>query len=174
MPIVGFIERNGISLAGPDQISAIRVMRILTVLILVLWTSNAWAKPEVLEFDNAAQEQRYNTLIDELRCLVCQNQNLADSNADLAKDLRQKTYQMIKDGTPDDEIIGYMVDRYGDFVLYRPPVKLTTLFLWIGPFIILLIGLVSLVRVIRHRRGQALPVPDRQQREQAQRLLHGD
>ncbi len=168
------IERGGISLAGPDQISAIRVMKTLTVLTLVLWTLNAWAKPEVLEFDNAAQEQRYNTLIDELRCLVCQNQNLADSNADLAKDLRQKTYQMIKDGTPDDEIIGYMVDRYGDFVLYRPPLKLTTLFLWIGPFIILLIGMVSLVRFIRHRRGQALPAPDQQQREQAQRLLHGD
>ncbi len=168
------IEHGGIALAGPDQISAIRVMKTLTVLTLVLWTLNAGANPEVLEFDNAAQEQRYNTLIDELRCLVCQNQNLADSNADLAKDLRQKTYQMIKDGTPDDEIIGYMVDRYGDFVLYRPPLKLTTLFLWIGPFIILLIGMVSLVRFIRHRRGQALPAPDQQQREQAQRLLHGD
>lgn len=157
-----------------DQVSAIHVMRILVVLTLVLWTSSAWTETEILEFDNAAQEQRYNALIDELRCLVCQNQNLADSNADLAKDLRQKTYQMIKDGAHDDEIIGYMVDRYGDFVLYRPPVKLTTLFLWIGPFIILLIGMVSLVRVIRHRRGQALLVPDQQQREQAQRLLNGD
>ena len=141
---------------------------------LLVCCSSAWATVEVLQFDNAQQERRYNLLIEELRCLVCQNQNLADSNADLAKDLREKTYEMIKAGSSNEEIVEYMVDRYGDFVLYRPPVKLTTVILWTGPFVLLLIGVWGLVRLIRQRQKQPIATLSQEQHEQAQRLLHED
>ena len=151
-------------------------MKKLMVLAFAILVCNpgAWAKVEVLQFDNAQQERRYDSLIEELRCLVCQNQNLADSNADLAKDLREKTYQMIRAGSSDEEIIDYMVNRYGDFVLYRPPVKLSTVILWTGPFILLLIGLWGLVRLVRKRQKQPVATLSQEQHEQAQRLLHED
>ena len=151
-------------------------MKKLTVLafLIFIYCLNSWAKVEVLQFENVEQEQRYQLLIKELRCLVCQNQNLADSNADLAKDLREKTYQMIIAGSSNEEIITYMVDRYGDFVLYRPPVNLSTVILWTGPFVLLLIGLWGLVRLIRQRQKQSVATLSQEQHEQAQRLLHED
>ena len=119
------------------------------------------AKVEVLSFDTPEHEERYNKLIAELRCLVCQNQNLADSNAELAVDLRRKTYEMVKQDKSEKEIAGYMVERYGEFVLYRPPLNSNTLLLWGGPFIILLIGVSLLVRTIRRRRvEQGINVDD--------------
>ena len=150
-----------------------RKIAFATLCLLYLIPSG-WAKVEVLKFDSAEQEQRYQSLIKELRCLVCQNQNLADSNADLAKDLREKTYQMILAGSSDGEIVAYMVDRYGDFVLYRPPVKTSTIMLWLGPFIILTIGLLVVIIVIRGRRNQIHVAVGPQQHDKAQRLLHGD
>ena len=151
-------------------------MKKLTVLafLILIYCLNSGAKVEVLQFENVEQEQRYQLLIKELRCLVCQNQNLADSNADLAKDLREKTYQMIITGSSNEEIVTYMVDRYGDFVLYRPPVKLSTVILWTGPFVLLLIGLWGLVRLIRQRQKQSVATLSQEQHEQAQRLLHED
>ena len=115
---------------------------------------SAPAKVEVLEFESPQHEERYNKLIAELRCLVCQNQNLADSNAELAVDLRRKTYEMVSKDKSEKEIAAYMVERYGDFVLYRPPLNSNTLLLWIGPFIILLIGVTLLIRTIRRRRAE--------------------
>lgn len=147
---------------------------VLVLFATVVYCPSAWATMEVLQFDDAQQEQRYHLLIKELRCLVCQNQNLADSNADLAKDLREKTYQMIKGGSSNEEIVEYMVDRYGDFVLYRPPVKITTVVLWLGPFVLLLIGLWGLVRLVKQRRNQPIATLSQEQHEQAQRLLHED
>ena len=94
-------------------------------------------------FDEPADEARYKRLIAELRCLVCQNQNLADSNAELATDLRNETYSMVKAGKTDEEIVTFMVNRYGDFVLYRPPVKSTTFVLWFGPLILAALGGIS-------------------------------
>ena len=130
-------------------------MRCLLPLILgLLLTTAGHARVEVHDFDSPEQEQRYNKLIEELRCLVCQNQNLADSNAELAVDLRRKTYEMVKQDKTEREIAGYMVDRYGEFVLYRPPLNSNTLLLWIGPFIILLIGVGLLIRTIRRRRAE--------------------
>jgi len=126
--------------------------RFLLVCLLIL-PIGALAAVEALEFKSAEDEARYNTMIKELRCLVCQNQDLADSNAELAKDLRQKTYRMIDDGKTDDEIVDYMVARYGDFVLYRPPLNMTTFFLWVGPFLILLLGVYLLLKTIRARRN---------------------
>ena len=147
---------------------------LLLLLGLLIFACPGWAELEVLNFDSAEQEQRYQALIKELRCLVCQNQNLADSNADLARDLRHKTYQMILAGSSDREIVAYMVDRYGDFVLYRPPLKTSTLVLWSGPFIILLVGLWVITRMIRNRRVQTAAALSQQQHEEAQRLLRGN
>ena len=127
---------------------------LLLSLLGLLLASAAQAKVEVLEFESPAHEERYNDLIAELRCLVCQNQNLADSNAELAVDLRRKTYEMVSQGKSEKEIADYMVQRYGDFVLYRPPLNSNTLLLWVGPFIILLIGVGLLIRTIRRRRAE--------------------
>jgi cytochrome c-type biogenesis protein CcmH len=114
---------------------------------------SAQAAIEAYRFDDPALEARYKSLIDELRCLVCQNQNLADSNAELAQDLRRKTYEMLVAGRSDDEILDFMVQRYGDFVLYRPPLRPATVLLWIGPFVILAVGLGVLARVVSRRRA---------------------
>jgi cytochrome c-type biogenesis protein CcmH len=126
---------------------------ILAILGMLL-TLSVQARVEVLSFDTPEHEERYNKLIAELRCLVCQNQNLADSNAELAVDLRRKTYEMVKQDKSEKEIAGYMVERYGEFVLYRPPLNSNTLLLWGGPFIILLVGVSLLVRTIRRRRAE--------------------
>jgi cytochrome c-type biogenesis protein CcmH len=104
-----------------------------------------------MEFNEPTTELRFKKLIEELRCLVCQNQSLADSQAGLAQDLRNEVYRMVIAGDSDKEIIAYMVSRYGDFVLYRPPVKNTTYFLWFGPFLMLLIAIIVIARVIRLR-----------------------
>ena len=147
--------------------------RLLVVTALVL-TATAQARVEVHTFDSAAQEERYNNLIAELRCLVCQNQNLADSNAELAVDLRRKTYEMVKQDKSETEIADYMVDRYGEFVLYRPPLNRNTLLLWVGPFIILLIGVGLLIRTIRRRRAEQTAGIDDAQLQAAATLLDAD
>jgi cytochrome c-type biogenesis protein CcmH len=144
--------------------------------LISLWFCSAlvMAGVEVHEFKTPEQEQQYNRMIDELRCLVCQNQNLADSNAELAQDLRQEVYDMIQQGASDQEIIDFMVARYGDFVLYRPPLKSTTLILWIGPFVILGIGVLVLLFHIRKRRAALEPVVDEAELEKARQLLNKD
>lgn len=116
----------------------------------------AHAVIEAVEFENPALLKRYQSLIAELRCLVCQNQNLADSDADLAKDLRRKTEEMLKAGQSDEEILGYMRERYGDFVLYSPPLNATTSFLWIGPFILLAIALISVFTFVKRKQTNTL------------------
>jgi cytochrome c-type biogenesis protein CcmH len=136
---------------------------VLLISLLLVLSSTLQARIEIHEFDDPAKERLYNELIQELRCLVCQNQNLADSNAELAIDLRQKTYDMIQAGNDKDEIVSFMVERYGDFVLYRPPLKSTTMLLWIGPFVILLIGLLVLFIYIR---GRSRAVPESEHTEQ--------
>ena len=115
---------------------------------------------ESLNFSSPKQETRYNKIIAELRCLVCQNQNLADSNADLAKDLRNKTHAMILAGQSDAQIIDFMVARYGDFVRYRPPFKPSTVLLWISPALLLVLGLGILWRVIRRSRNTLNPADE--------------
>ena len=109
------------------------------------------AVQEPLVFESQQQEERFKQLTLELRCTVCQNQNLADSDAQLAHDLRAKVHEMLIAGNTDNEIKQYMVDRYGDFVLYRPPVQQNTYLLWIGPFVILLIGAIVLRANIKKR-----------------------
>ena len=127
-------------------------MRLLTLLSIIgclFMFTNALAIDTPMEFDDPATELRFKKLTEELRCLVCQNQSLADSHAELAQDLRNEVYKMVIAGDSNKEIIDYLVTRYGDFVLYRPPVKNTTYFLWFGPFLILLIATIIILRVIR-------------------------
>lgn len=149
-------------------------MRNWWLISLWFFSALAMAGVEVHEFKTPEQEQQYNRMIDELRCLVCQNQNLADSNAELAQDLRQEVYDMIQQGSSDKEIIDFMVARYGDFVLYRPPLKSTTLLLWIGPFVILGVGVLALLLYIRKRRGTKEPELKEAELEKARRLLNND
>jgi cytochrome c-type biogenesis protein CcmH len=120
-------------------------------LIAILAISNAYAGVEVHTFADDEKAEDYKVLVNELRCLVCQNQNLADSNAELAVDLRRQVYEMISNGKSKQDIIDYMVNRYGDFVLYRPPLKSSTLLLWFGPFAILLLGFVILILFVRNQ-----------------------
>ena len=110
---------------------------------------------EIRQFDDPDKQARYESLIEELRCLVCQNQSLADSDAELAKDLRDEVYGIIQSGQNEEEAIRFLTDRYGDFVLYRPPLKPITILLWVGPLLMLLAG--SVVLWSQHRRRQAEP-----------------
>ena len=102
--------------------------------------------------DDPAIEKRLQNLSQELRCLVCQNETLAESRADLAEDLRDEIRQQMKAGKSDKEIIAFLTERYGQFILYRPQVTPTTYLLWFGPFVVLLIGLVVLFAYIKQRR----------------------
>ncbi len=141
---------------------------------LLALTLSAHAVIEAYKFDDPAQEARYKGLIEELRCLVCQNQNLADSNAELAQDLRRKTYEMVSAGKTDKEVVDYMVQRYGDFVMYRPPLNAATLFLWVGPFVILAVGIAVLLRVVRGRRAADEVTVDAAELARVERLLAED
>jgi cytochrome c-type biogenesis protein CcmH len=127
-------------------------MRRLACWLLALLATLSVQAVEVRQFDDPAKQARYERLIEELRCLVCQNQSLADSDADLARDLRDEVYGIIQSGKDEQEAIRFLTDRYGDFVLYRPPVKPITWLLWIGPLLILLGGGLFLWRRHAHRR----------------------
>ncbi|BDX22006.1 cytochrome c-type biogenesis protein CcmH [Polynucleobacter sp. TUM22923] len=118
--------------------------------------STALATDAVPLSDDPITEQRLISISEEMRCLVCQNESLAGSRSDLANDLRREIRILIKEGKTDDQIRSFMVERYGDFVLYRPPVKPITWLLWIGPFVILLLGIMGLILYLR-RRNQSVP-----------------
>ncbi|AKS42508.1 cytochrome c-type biogenesis protein [Wenzhouxiangella marina] len=123
------------------------------ILLSLLWVGLAAASAiEIYEFADEVEERRFQALSQELRCTVCQNQSLADSDAPLARDLRRQVYEMIRAGRADMEIRQFMVDRYGEFVLYRPPIASHTLLLWGGPLILLLGGLIAAGVVINRRR----------------------
>jgi cytochrome c-type biogenesis protein CcmH len=124
--------------------------RIRHSLLLLLLAAPLLAQ-EPLVFEDAAQEARYNDLTLELRCLVCQNQNLADSDAPLAQDLRREIYEMMMAGQTDEQIKTFMVERYGDFVLYRPPMQGNTIALWVLPIVLLLFGAVIVFFTVRNR-----------------------
>jgi cytochrome c-type biogenesis protein CcmH len=131
----------------------------------------AYAADVPVSFETVAERERYDTLLEELRCLVCQNQSLADSHADLAQDLRDEVYAMIISGKDNATIVEFMVARYGDFVLYRPPVKASTWLLWFGPLLLLLLA-VTVVAVTTRKR-EARPLSD-EERARVQSLIDID
>ncbi len=140
------------------------------LLALLAPTSWAYAKEAAPAAADPALEQRVMTLAAGLRCLVCQNQTIADSSAPLAEDLRNQVREKMRQGASDSQIIDFMVARYGDFVLYRPPVKATTLLLWFGPLLLVVAGLLVLLRRIR-RRPPPEPELTTAERERARKLL---
>jgi len=128
-----------------------KLTRLLAWLCLAFVVGTASANEAAPASADPVLEARMLHITAELRCLVCQNQTIADSHADLAIDLRQQVREMLQKGQTDQQILDYMTARYGDFVLYRPPVKSTTLLLWVGPGVMLVAGLVMLVLILRRR-----------------------
>jgi len=126
---------------------------IFFITLCVISLGSSFAKDAAPLADDPVIEQRLISISEEMRCLVCQNESLAGSRSDLANDLRREIRTLIKEGKSDDQIRSFMVERYGDFVLYRPPVKPITWLLWIGPFIILLIGIAGLLTYLRRRNN---------------------
>lgn len=116
---------------------SLRIMGLLAVFC----SSLGWAANEIHQFDNAQQESDYRSLIQELRCPQCQNNNIADSNATIATDMRHKTLELLKQGKSKDEVVTYMVERYGNFVTYDPPLTPATMLLWLAPLLLLGVGI---------------------------------
>lgn len=135
----------------------------------------AWADETAAVAQDEQVERRLTAIASELRCLVCQNESIAGSRADLAVDLRRQIHEQIQAGRSDDQIMAYMVERYGDFVRYRPPFKATTLVLWIGPAFLAIAGLVALSLYLRRRgrRMDDLPLNE-EERVRAEALLRQD
>ncbi|MBL0730984.1 cytochrome c-type biogenesis protein [Piscinibacter sp. HJYY11] len=144
---------------------------LLLALPLTLATAALHAKDAAPLADDPKVEARLLHISEELRCLVCQNESLAGSRADLALDLKREIRTLIKQGKTDDEIREFMVHRYGDFVLYRPPVKPTTWLLWAGPFVLMLGGLVALITFLRRRQPADAALSAEEQRR-AEALLN--
>jgi cytochrome c-type biogenesis protein CcmH len=127
--------------------------RILLIALSLMSLQLAFANDAAPLADDPVTEQRLISISEEMRCLVCQNESLAGSRSDLANDLRREIRTLIREGKSDDQIRNFMVERYGDFVLYRPPVKPVTWLLWIGPFVILAIGIAVLLGYLRRRNA---------------------
>ena len=146
-------------------------MRYFLLIILFGIMQPLQAAIESRTFEKPVYESRYYQMIDKLRCLVCQNQNLADSNSELARDLRDKTYELIVSGATNDEISEFMVTRYGQFVLYEPPVNRHTLILWGAPLVFAIIGIFVFIRISRKSKSTASLIVDANHVEQARDLL---
>lgn len=134
------------------------LISITVICLCLIPASQLLAKVELHEFNTPQQQKLYKKLSEELRCLVCQNQNLADSNAELAQDMRQKTYKMVIEEKSESEIVDYWVTRYGDFVLYNPPFKSSTLILWLGPFFLLILALFFGIKIVQASKKRSAPL----------------
>jgi cytochrome c-type biogenesis protein CcmH len=151
-----------------------RSLFTLVIVCGLLFSSSGFAlAKEAQPNEDPKIEQRMKTLTEQLRCLVCQNETLADSRADLAEDLRKQIREQIRAGKTDQEIIAFLTERYGDFVLYNPPVKKTTYLLWFGPFVLLIVGTGVLYRYVKSRRETIKETPlTAAERKQAEEILN--
>ncbi|PKH04299.1 cytochrome c-type biogenesis protein CcmH [Psychromonas sp. MB-3u-54] len=135
--------------------------------LMFFFSPLAFSATDLFEFDNAQQEQTFHDLTKQLRCPKCQNQNIADSNAKLAEDLRNKTYQLVKEGKNEEQVIAYMVTRYGNFIRYDPPMTPATIFLWLGPLLFILVGFYFIYALVtRQKKQEAQLDPEEEQRLQ--------
>lgn len=132
------------------------IKTFLFLFTLLLASCNTFAAIEAHEFSNELERQRYQSFIEEMRCPKCQNQNLAGSDSPISADLRRELYEMIKLGKSDKEIVDYMVERYGDFILYRPRVTPVTYALWGAPIALLVVGSIVLIIILRRRRSMSI------------------
>ena len=142
------------------------LLALLLALLPGVAAAQAVQDPAPLEFVDAAEEERFRSLVAELRCVMCQNQSLSDSNAQIAHDLRREVLALMRRGMGDDEIRDFLVARYGEFVLYRPRVSANTWLLWFGPGLLLLAGAFVVARIVRRRSagaGRELPPDDGQE-----------
>ena len=152
-----------------------RIARLIVVLAVAVSPILFLAAEALPTESDPVAAARAVALSEKLRCLVCQNQTIADSNAELAQDLRRQIREQIAAGKSDQQIVDYMVARYGDFVLYQPPVKATTLLLWAGPALLVAVGFIVLARTVRLRRAASdAPALSDEERERVARLLAGE
>lgn len=128
------------------------MLRFLLILAYCCFSMQSQAAVDLYEFDTASQQERYFALSEVLRCPKCQNQNLAGSNSQIAEDLRRELHRLLIAGKTDQEIKDHMVERYGDFVLYKPPIKASTVMLWVLPIVLLIIGFLGVSAVVRVRK----------------------
>jgi cytochrome c-type biogenesis protein CcmH len=150
-------------------------MAMRNYLFLLMYFMFGLANAQSASTADEALERRVQALSEELRCLVCQNQSLADSHADLAVDLKNQVREKFKQGASEKDVIAFMTERYGDFVLYRPPLKATTLLLWFGPGLLLMAGLIALFLRLRKRAAVATePVLTAAERARAAALLENN
>ncbi|QOJ23724.1 MAG: cytochrome c-type biogenesis protein CcmH [Gammaproteobacteria bacterium] len=157
------------------QLNGVTKAAALILLLFLLVPMTGWSKEAIPVAEDPEVEKRMLTLTENLRCLVCQNETIADSRADFSNDIRREIREQIKANKTDPEIIQFLVDRYGDFVLYNPPMKATTILLWFGPAALLLFGLISLIMYLRRRRVQIEEVSLSQaELEKAEALLNED
>lgn len=147
------------------------IRQLVPIVIALCLSAQAYARFETHDFATPQMEKDYNVLVAELRCLVCQNQNLADSNAELAQDMRLKVFKMLSEGSSKQEVVEYMVSRYGDFVMYRPPVKTSTFLLWFGPLIFFVIAGIVVLSYVRRQKTVAETAVDEEQQKKAHSLL---
>lgn len=134
-------------------------VRAALAALALAFAALAAAAVDPLPFADEAERARFNALAAELRCMVCQNQSLADSDAPLARDLRRELFELIRDGRSDAEVKAFLTERYGDFVLYRPPLDRRTWWIWFGPALLLLAGLATVAAIVRRRRAAAGATP---------------
>jgi cytochrome c-type biogenesis protein CcmH len=146
-------------------------MKYLSIIFLLVLSGIACAGVEYRKFANPEQQEAYEKLTSELRCLVCQNQTIADSNAELAADLRRQVYEMLQQGKSKQDIAQFMTDRYGDFVLYNPPFKAKTGVLWIGPVVFLLMGLIAVFLFVRRKKTAATVELSAEKQQKIRNLL---
>ena len=146
-------------------------MRLFVAILALVFAGLAFGQAEEVAHPDAAVEGRLKALAEELRCLVCQNQTIADSSAPLALHLRNQIRAQIAEGRSDSQIRAYMVERYGDFVLYRPPFKATTAMLWIGPFALLALGIGVGIAMVRRRARPQPQAAGGATREEIAKLL---
>jgi cytochrome c-type biogenesis protein CcmH len=149
------------------------VPRILAFVLLAFAAAPLAAKEAAPAAADPVLEKRVMALAEELRCLVCQNQTLAESNAPLAEDLRNQLRERMRRGDSDKQVVDFLVERYGDFVLYRPPLKAATVLLWFGPLLLLAVGFAVLLRRLRRLRGAGDGAVSDADRSRAAELLAG-
>ena len=150
-------------------------MRKLTLVVFFLlqFTAvNAWAAIDAYSFPNEKMRDRYHNLIDELRCPQCLNTNIAGSDSMIAKDLRREVHRMLLQGKTDDQILEFMHQRYGDFILYKPRVKAGTIVLWFGPLVLFIIAVIVGVRLVADRKQKGPAALSESEEERLNRLLH--
>lgn len=153
---------------------ALRILFFLMVLVALFSSPVVGETSDLYEFDSRQQEQRFQSLIAELRCPKCQNQNIADSNAPISKDMREAVYRMMMDGASDEEITNELVSRFGEFVRYKPEVDQRTIMLWATPALVVFIGVLIIVMTVR-RSGRVDTTTDTlsdEERARASRLLN--